>query len=87
MITEFKAQIILPSLLYTSFVPHQVDVSTSTQVVGKSNEILKNTSGHEAHWSTYISMYKSQQVTDPLTVTSEMCFSHLPKQTRLARVK
>jgi hypothetical protein len=32
-----------------------------------------------AHWCTYISMYKSQHVTHPFTLTCERCFSHLPK--------
>ena len=48
--------------LFKSFrlVPHQIDISISTQVVGKSHEVLIATSGSCAHWTTHITMYKFQ---------------------------
>ena len=39
-------------------VPHQIDISISTQVAGKSHEVLIATSGSCAHWTTHIIMYK-----------------------------
>ena len=48
--------------LFKSFqlVPHQIDISISTQVIGKSHEVLIVTSSSCAHWSTHITVYQFQ---------------------------
>ena len=70
------------SELFKSFrlVPHQIDISISTQVVGKSHEVLIATSGSCAHWTTHITMYKFQQLGCPLATLCERRLSHLAEQ-------
>src|SRR4051812_3033427 len=41
---------------------HQVDITISTEIISKSNEVVISSSGCRAPWSTYISMYELQQV-------------------------
>src|SRR3954469_10996679 len=50
--------------LFKSFrlMPHQVDITISSEIISKSNEVVISSSGCRAHWSTYISMYEFQQV-------------------------
>src|SRR3954469_12986515 len=50
--------------LFKSFrlMPHQVDITISTEIISESNEVVISSSSCRAHWPTYISMYEFQQV-------------------------
>src|SRR5665213_991001 len=66
------------------FGTHQIDISISTIIFRKRNEISVASSCLYAHRSTYIGMYEFQQVVGPLSYLGERHLCHLSKQTRLS---
>ena len=65
---------------------HQIDITKSTVIVSKSDEVSESLPGNGAHGPTYVSVYQAQQVTCPLTLTDEGRSCHLVHQARFAYI-
>jgi hypothetical protein len=55
---------------------HQIDIPTSTQIISKGHEVTITIARSDAHWSTHIRMYDSQQVGLPFNKSGEQSPSH-----------
>jgi hypothetical protein len=50
---------------------HQIDIPISTQIISKCHKVTITIARRDAHWSTHIGMYDSQQVGRPVNKTGE----------------
>ena len=44
---------------------HHMNITISTEIISKCNEVSITNPSSNAHWATYIRMYKAQQVIGP----------------------